>query len=185
MKPWFFGWILSLALVFTVGCGKKDGTESTAPAKPAPEAAAVNLPEIESFELVKAARGAATADEFNAQYEGKEYKVKNLLAKTVWWFEDKPQDNNISALGFDPTSKTITWGSPSKFKGEYLKTWDTDFYLELYSTEIREGQGITDSKEIDSKPTYEFFSLFDVTGTIEKQDGGNTLRLLKIKIVKK
>lgn len=185
IKPCFFGWIISLALVFAVGCGKKEGTESTAPPKPAPEAAAITIPEIESFELVKAARAAATADEFNAKYEGKEYKVKNLMAKTVWWFEDKPQDNNISALGYDPTSKTITWGSPSKFKGEDLKSWDTDYYLELYSPEIKEGQGIIDSKEIGSKPSYEFFSLIDVIGTIEKQDGGNTLKLSKIKIVKK
>jgi hypothetical protein len=185
MKLWFFGLILLLVLVFAVGCGKKEGTESTAPAMPAPEATAVTLPEIESFELVQAVRGAATTDEFNAKYEGKEYKVKNLLAKTVWWFEDKPEDNNISALGYDPASKTITWGSPSIFKGEDLKTWDSDFYLELFSPEIREGQGVTDSKEIGSKPTYQFFSLIDVTGTIEKQDGGNTLKLSKIKIVKK
>ena len=165
----------AIALASATGCGKKDSASNPAgPGQPT----APKIAEVDSWTVANAF--VKDLDKAKAEYEGKEFVVRNLLA-----YMSVSDKQMISSCAYDPKTKKASYSNDGRYKGQDLVKSDT-FDFEVVFTDMAQFDSIKDSADttVDGKSFQSFETVYSVQGTIKHDGVDNAVTVLKAKLVK-
>ena len=165
----------AIALAIATGCGKKDSASNPGgPGQPTTP----KIAEVDSWTVANAF--VKDLDKAKAEYDGKEFIVRNLLA-----YMSVSDKKMISSCAYDSKTRMASYSNDGRYKGQDLVKSDPfDFEVEL--ADMSEFESIKDSADttVDGKSFQAFETVFAVQGTIKHQGVDNAVTMLKAKLVK-
>ena len=170
---------VSLCLLASLSCGKKDEAAPGGAAAPAPEVKTTS-PEIVSMALVNAC--VADADKAAADYNGKPFVVKELLV-TIKGMDDMALD----ACGYDPATGLASTQSACRLVGQPLKSGpEFSFSVKFKDPKEKEGLVGSHSESPGGVATIVFQQRIAVEGTVKfAGSGSNVITVENARLVRK